>query len=49
MTFPFVQQLSRTTVPLNHVYGFGATLSVTRALKCADGRSARSVEEFRRR
>ena len=28
---------------------FGATLSVTRALKCADGRSARSVEEFRRR
>jgi hypothetical protein len=28
---------------------FGATLSVTQALKCADGRLARSVEDFRRR
>jgi alkylated DNA repair dioxygenase AlkB len=25
---------------------FGATLSVTRALKCVDGKAARSVEDF---
>jgi hypothetical protein len=28
---------------------FGATLPVTRALKTADGRLAKSVEDFRRR
>jgi hypothetical protein len=31
-----------------YIPSFGATLSVTRALHCADGRLARSVEDFRR-
>jgi hypothetical protein len=32
-----------------YVPTFGATLPVTRALKTADGRLAKSVEDFRRR